>query len=116
MLRDIDLEERRDALQTQISLIDRNVLIQRAHANTAEAIQSDQERVALSQEMAQANSQLASLRITSPVEGSIVTPNVEDKVGSWLKGSRTLSRGPSGLCELELWSMTGIYLMSRSDR
>ena len=97
VLRDIDLEERRDALQTQISLIDRNVLIQRAHANTAEAIQSDQERNALSQEMAQANSQLASLRITSPVEGSIVTPNVEDKVGSWLKKGAELCRvAPSG--------------------
>jgi putative peptide zinc metalloprotease protein len=97
VMRDIDLERRRDALQTQIALIDRNVLIQRAHANTAEAIQSDQEREALSQEMAQTDSQLASLKITSPVEGSIITPNVDDKVGSWLKKGAELCRvAPSG--------------------
>src|SRR6185369_1853280 len=56
-----------------------------------------QERYALSQEMAQTNSKLASLRITSPVGGSIVTPNVEDKVGSWLRKGAELCRvAPSG--------------------
>jgi putative peptide zinc metalloprotease protein len=97
VMRDIDLEQKLDDLRTQISVLERNVLIQRAHANTAEAIQSDQEREALRQEIAQTESQLASLNIMSPVDGVVITPNVEDKAGSWLKKGAELCRvAPSG--------------------
>jgi multidrug resistance efflux pump len=97
VMRDIDLEQKLDDLRTQISVLERNVLIQRAHANTAEAILSDQEREALRQEIGQTESQLASLNIMSPVEGVVITPNVEDKAGSWLKKGSELCRvAPSG--------------------
>ncbi|PWT87471.1 MAG: hypothetical protein C5B55_14720 [Blastocatellia bacterium] len=97
VMRDTELEHRLDDLRTQISLLDRNVLIQRAHTNTAEAMEGDRERDALRQEMAQTESQLASLKITSPVEGIIVTPNVENKSGSWLqKGAELCRVAPAG--------------------
>jgi multidrug resistance efflux pump len=97
VMRDIDLEQRLDSLRTQISVIERNVLIQRAHANFAEAIQSNQEGDALRQEMAQREAQLAGLKITSPVEGVVITPNVDSKAGCWLKKGAELCRlAPDG--------------------
>lgn len=92
VMRDINLEQKRDSLQSQISLLGRDALLQRAHADTAQAIQSEQRRDELGQEMAQTESQLASLIIAAPVDGVVMTPRVEDKVGNFLSKGAELCR------------------------
>ena len=85
VMRDIDLEQKRDSLRSQIALLDRSVLTQRAQGDTAQAIQSEQQRAQLSQALAETASQLSSLSITAPTDGIIITPRMEDKAGMMLE-------------------------------
>ena len=84
VLRDIDLEQKRDSLRSQIALLGRNALTQNAQGDTAHAIQSGQQRAQLSQALAETESELSNLSITAPADGIIVTPRVEDKAGMML--------------------------------
>jgi putative peptide zinc metalloprotease protein len=97
VMRDIDLEQKRDSLRSQISLLDRNMLVQRAQGDTAQAIQGEQQRAQLSQALAETESQLSSLNLTAPADGIITTPRVEDKAGTMLpKGAELCQIAKSG--------------------
>lgn len=85
VMRDIDLEQKRDSLRSQISVLDRNALMQRAQGGTAQAIESQRRSAQLSEALAQTQSQLAGLSVTAPADGIIITPRVEDKAGMMLK-------------------------------
>lgn len=92
VMRDINLEQKRDSLKSQIALLNRTALVQRAHADTGKAIQSEQRSDELGREVAQTETQLARLQITAPVDGIVITPRVEDKVGGFLNKGAELCR------------------------
>jgi len=85
VMRDIDLEQTRDSLRSQIGVLDRNALTQRALGDTAHALETQQQRAQLGQALAKTESELLSLSITAPTDGIIITPRVEDKTGMMLK-------------------------------
>src|SRR5205807_3968363 len=85
VMRDIDLERKRDSLRSQIALLDRNALTQRAQGDTAHAIQSEQQRAQLNRALAKTENELSSLSVTAPTDGIIITPRVEDKAGMMLE-------------------------------
>lgn len=85
VMRDIDLEQERNSLRSQIGVLDRNALTQRALSDTARAIESEQQSARLKQLLAQTESELASLSIIAPTDGIIVTPRVENKAGMMLE-------------------------------
>jgi putative peptide zinc metalloprotease protein len=85
VMRDIDLEQTRDSLRSQIGVLDRNALTQRAVGDTAHAIETEQQRAQLGQALAKTEAQLLSLSITAPTDGIIITPRVEDKTGMMLE-------------------------------
>jgi len=85
VMRDIDLEQTRDSLRSQIGVLDRNELTQRALGDTAHAIETEQQRAQLGQALAKTEAQLLSLSITAPTDGIIITPRVEDKTGMMLE-------------------------------
>jgi putative peptide zinc metalloprotease protein len=92
VLRDIDLEHRRNALKSRISVVDRNMWTLRAKGDTAKAIESQQQSARLSEELRRTETQLASLSITSPIDGVVITPKVEDRMGVMLKKGAELCR------------------------
>lgn len=85
VMRDIDLEQERDSLRSQIGILDRNALTQRALGDTAHALETEQQRAQLGQALAKTESELLSLSITAPTDGIIITPRVEDKTGMMLE-------------------------------
>ena len=85
VMRDIDLEQTRDSLRSQIGVLDRNALTQRALGDTAHALETEQQRAQLGQALAKTESELLSLSITAPTDGIIITPRVEDKTGMMLE-------------------------------
>src|ERR1700730_17198744 len=98
VMRDIDLEQTRDSLRSQIGVLDRNALTQRALGDTAHALETEQQRAQLGQALAKTESELLSLSITAPTAGIIMTPGVEDKTGMMLeKGAELcqIARGGS---------------------
>jgi putative peptide zinc metalloprotease protein len=85
VMRDLDLEQKRDALKSQISVLNRDMFVQRAQGDTAQAIQSERQSVQLSEALAKIESELTNLNITAPIDGTVTTPGVEDKAGMMLK-------------------------------
>jgi hypothetical protein len=85
VLRDVDLEQKRESLRAQIEVLDRPKWLERAQGATAEALASDRRRAQLNDEMRETEARLAKLNLTAPVDGVVVTPRVEDKVGVRLK-------------------------------
>jgi putative peptide zinc metalloprotease protein len=85
LLRDADLEQKRDALRSTIALLDRRIRLQRAQGATAESLADDRRREQLSQELAETEKRLAQLRLTAPADGVIVTRRVEDRAGVLLR-------------------------------
>jgi multidrug resistance efflux pump len=92
VLRDIDLEHRRNAIKSQISVADRQMWTLRAKGDTAKAIESQKESLRLGEELRQTESQLASLSISAPIDGVVITPKVEDRVGVMLRKGAELCR------------------------
>src|SRR5215813_76062 len=85
VMRDIDLEQKRDSLQSRIAVLDRNSLMQGAKSDVAGAMQSHREADALRAELSQTESQPSSLSLMAPISGIVITPKVEDKIGMMLK-------------------------------
>src|SRR5215813_2722828 len=85
VMRDVDLEQKRDLLKSRISVLNRDMLIQRAHGDTAQAIESERQNVQLDEALEKTESELANLNITAPIDGTIITSRVEDKAGMMLK-------------------------------
>ena len=92
VMRDLDLEHKRNALKSQISVADRNMWTLRAKGDTAKAIESQQQSLRLSEELRQTESQLESLSISSPIDGVVITPKVEDRIGAMLRKGAELCR------------------------
>lgn len=84
-LRNVDLEQDRDSLRSQISVLDRNILIQSAAEATAQSLESQRRRAQLSEQLTETEARLAQLSITAPTDGVIVSRQVEDKVGVLLR-------------------------------
>ncbi len=82
---DRNLEEQRNSLQSQITVLDRNIRAQSARGAVAESMVEEQRRTQLSQQLANTETQLRRLIITAPEDGVVVTPKVEQKIGIMLK-------------------------------
>lgn len=85
VMRHRDLEERRNSLRTEIALMGRNILVQRAQGAVAESLVAEHRRTQQNQQLADIDAQLARLNITAPDDGVVVTPKVEQMVGVMLK-------------------------------
>ncbi len=85
VMRDRDLEEKRNSLQSQIVVLDRSILAQSIQGAVAESLVAGRRRVQVSQQLMDTEAQLGRLNITAPDDGVIVTPKVEQKVGVMLK-------------------------------
>jgi putative peptide zinc metalloprotease protein len=85
VMRDIDLEQKRDSLKAQMSVLGRNMLLQRAQGDTAKAIESQRQNLQLAEALAQTEARLSNLEIAAPVDGVVLTSRVEDKAGMLLK-------------------------------
>ena len=85
VMRDRNLEEKRDSLQSQIAVLDRSILAQSTQGAVAESLVAERRRALLSQQLADTETQLGRLNITAPDDGVVVTPKVEEKVGVMLK-------------------------------
>ncbi len=85
VMRHRDLEEKRNSLRTQIAVMGRSILVQRAQGAVAESLVAGHRRTQLNQQLADIDAQLARLNITAPDDGVVVTPKVEQKVGVMLK-------------------------------
>ncbi len=85
VMRDRNLEEKRNSLQSQIAVLGRNILAQRTQGAVAGSLVATRRRAQLSQQLADTETQLARLNITAVDDGVIVTPKVEQKLGVMLK-------------------------------
>ncbi|CAN5653936.1 hemolysin D [soil metagenome] len=85
VMRHRDLEQKRNSLQTQIAVVGRNILVQRAQGAVAESLVAGNRHTQLNQQLADIDAQLGRLNITAPADGVVVTPKVEQKVGLMLK-------------------------------
>jgi putative peptide zinc metalloprotease protein len=85
VMQDRNLEEQRNSLQSQISVLDHSILAQGTQGAVAEALVAERRREQLSQQLANAESRLARLNITAPEDGILITPKLEQKVGVMLK-------------------------------
>jgi len=85
IMRHRDLEEKRNSWQTQIAVMGRNILVQRAQGAVAESLVAEHRRTQLNHQLADIDAQLARLNITAPDDGVVVTPKIEQKVGVMLK-------------------------------
>ena len=85
IMRDRDLYEKRNSLQSQISVLDRSILAQSAQGEVAESLVAERRRSQLSEQLADTDAQLGRLNIIAPDDGMVVTPKVEQKAGVMLK-------------------------------
>ena len=85
VMRNVDLEQKRDSLKARISVLERNMLIQRAQGDTAQAMESRRQQTQLGETLAETESRLSNLNLTAPVDGVVLTPRVEDKAGMMLR-------------------------------
>ena len=83
-MRNADLEQNRDSLRSQISLLDRNIRVQSAEDATAQSLESQRRRAQLSEQLAETETRLAQLSITAPADGVVVSRRIEEKVGVML--------------------------------
>ena len=115
VMRQRDLEEKRNSLQTQIAVMGRSILVQRAQGAVAESLVSAHRRTQLNQQLADLDTQLARLNITAPDEGVVVTPKVEQKVGVMLKqGDQFCEIAKSGSVQARIriddWNLADVAL------
>lgn len=92
VMRDLDLEHKRSSIASRISVVDRNMWTERAIGNTAKAIESQQQSSRLNEELEQTEFHLSNLSITSPIDGVVITPKVENRTGMMLKKGDELCR------------------------
>ncbi|HYE63983.1 MAG TPA: efflux RND transporter periplasmic adaptor subunit [Pyrinomonadaceae bacterium] len=85
VMHDADLEQKRRALQSQIAVLDRTILVQRAGGATAESQVEQRRRAQVSDHLAETEARLSQLSVRAPADGIIVTPKIEDKVGLMLR-------------------------------
>ncbi|HEV8589371.1 MAG TPA: efflux RND transporter periplasmic adaptor subunit [Pyrinomonadaceae bacterium] len=85
VMRDRNLEEKRDSLQSQIAVLDRSILAQSAQGSVAESLVAGRRRAQLTQQLADIEIQLGRLNIHAPNAGVVVTPKIEEKIGVMLK-------------------------------
>ena len=85
VMRDRNLEEKRDSLRSQIAVLDRSILAQSTQNAVAESLVADRRRAQLTQQLAETEAQLGRLNIAAPSDGVVVTPKVEEKIGVMLK-------------------------------
>jgi putative peptide zinc metalloprotease protein len=85
IMRDRDLEEKRNSLQSQMVVLDRSILAQSAQGAVAESLVAERRRSQLSEQLADTDAQLGRLNIIAPDDGVVVTPKVEQKAGVMLK-------------------------------
>jgi putative peptide zinc metalloprotease protein len=85
VMRDRNLEEKRDSLQSQIAVLDRSILAESAQGAVAESLVAGRRRAQLAQQLAGTEAQLGRLNIHAPNGGVVVTPKVEEKIGVMLK-------------------------------
>ena len=85
LLRDPDLEDKRSALGSEIAILNRQILLARAQNDTARLLTDQRRRDHLTDELAQTEARLSQLSITAPVDGTVLTPRVEERLGMMLK-------------------------------
>ena len=85
LLRDRDLEEKRDSLKAQIAIQNRSIVAQRAGGAIAESLVAERRRMQLTQQLSDVESQITRLNLVAPEEGVVITPRVDEKLGRFLK-------------------------------
>ena len=85
VMRDRNLEEKRDSLQSQIAVLDRNIMAQSTQGAVAESLVADRRRAQLTQQLTETEAQLGRLNIRAANDGVVVTRKVEEKIGVMLK-------------------------------
>ncbi len=115
VMRHRDMEEKRNSLQTQIAVMSRSILVQRAQGAVAESLVAERRRAQLSQQLTDIDAQLGRLNITAPDDGVVVTPKVEQKVGVMLKqGDQFCEIAKSGSVQARIrideWDLADVAL------
>ncbi len=85
VMRDLDLEQKRDSLRAEIAVLNRRIMQEQAQGATAESLKDQRHREQINNELTEAEARIELLRITAPADGVVVTPKVSDKVGALLK-------------------------------
>ena len=85
VMQDPDLEQKRNSIEAELSLLERQIVQKQAQGATAESLKDQRHREQIGRELADTEARLDELRITAPEAGVIVTRNVSDKVGQMLK-------------------------------
>ena len=85
VMHDPDLEQKRNSIQAELSLLEQQIVQKQAQGATAESLKDQRRREQIGRELAETESRLDELRITAPESGVIVTRNVSDKIGQMLK-------------------------------
>lgn len=85
VMRDLDLEQKRDSLRAEMALLDRQIMQQQAQGATAESLKARRHRDQITGALAETQARLEQLRIISPADGVVVTHKVSEKVGEMLK-------------------------------
>ncbi|HKA21480.1 MAG TPA: efflux RND transporter periplasmic adaptor subunit [Blastocatellia bacterium] len=85
VMHDPDLEQKRNAIQAELSLLERQIVQKQAQGATAESLKDQRRREQIGRQLAETEARLDQLRITAPDNGVVVTRNVSDKIGQMLK-------------------------------
>lgn len=85
VMRDLDLEQKRDSLRAEMALLDRQIMQQQAQGATAESLKARRHRDQITGALAETQARLEQLRIISPTDGVVVTHKVSERVGEMLK-------------------------------
>ena len=119
VLRDADLGEKRDALNSQIAVLDRRILTERAQGRTAESLEIQRDRSHLHDELKTTESRLRELVLTAPADGIVLTPKLEDRVGTMLKPGDTFCElasigAPRVRVTIDDWDLQDIRVGARA--
>src|SRR5262249_44493294 len=118
--RDADLEQMRDALRSQIGVLDRRILIASAQEQAAETLETQRRRQQLGDDLAKTEARLRRLDLTAPADGVVVTPRLEDRVGAMLKpGERFCEIASTGALRARVtvddWDLGDVAIGARAS-
>jgi multidrug resistance efflux pump len=119
-MRNTDLEQNRDSLRSQISVLDRNIRVQSAEDATAQSLESQRRRAQLSEQLAETETRLAQLSITAPADGVMVSRKIEDKVGVMLRQGDEFCEiagtgAPQARVRVDDWDLRNVEIGARAS-
>ncbi len=115
VMRDRNLEEKRNSLESQMNVLDRTIRVQSVEGAVAESLVAGSRRAQLRQQLDELQGQIERLNITAPDNGVIITPKIEQKLGMMLKEGEQFcdiakSGGVQARIRIDDWDLEDVRL------